>query len=207
MNFSTPAESNEASISFPRLTTLNLQGSNLAGLTSSSIRKLCQPGQSNQTNDTSAASYALQSLDLSATSADTVHSSNQTVGKVTIDLTGFTKLAAFAWHSPECPRGFYATSDAPPSELDVLCGKCPSGTEKLAIGGTFEDCKSCAERGLFDFDNDASTPCEASKFRVLQFEHYIPKGEDEGRYAFAKTLNDRLNNDPSRTPPQMLAEY
>lgn len=118
-----------------------------------------------------------------------------------VNMTGFTKLVAFPWHNKvTCPPGYFSTTDAPSKDLDVLCGKCPSGTEKLTLGGSLSDCKPCSDKGLFDFDNDASTPCEASRFRIETFEHYIPDGEDDARYAFSKTANAPLNNDPLRTP-------
>lgn len=128
-----------------------------------------------------------------------ISSTNHVKKFVTINLTGFTNLAAFSWHNKAtCPPGFYSTIDTPSDPYDVLCGKCPVGTEKLGPGGGLNLCLQCP-KGKFDLDNDASTECERSKFRVETFEHYVPdKGET--RYAFSAVSNDPLNNDPVRTP-------
>lgn len=124
---------------------------------------------------------------------------------VKLNLTGFTNLAAFAWYNKStCPPGFYPTTDSPSNSVDILCGKCPSGTEKLLPGGSRQNCKPCQESEQFDFDDDASTACEKSRFRVLEFEHYIPTESDESRYAFSKSKKDSLNNDPLR--PEIGAE-
>lgn len=60
-------------------------------------------------------------------------------------------------------------------------------------------------KGRRNGDNDASTPCEASKFMVESFRHYIPAaaGTDEPlttRYAFTPFAND-LHIDLLRTQP------
>lgn len=128
------------------------------------------------------------------------HNTNRAPEHIDIKLnaTGFSNLAAFAWYNKTtCPAGFYSTTNSPPNELAVLCGKCPYGTEKLVVGGSLIDCKSC-KKGFFDYDNDASTRCEPSDFRVETFEHFIP-ADDEGRYAFSQ--DDNLNNDPRKYPP------
>lgn len=122
--------------------------------------------------------------------SSTLPTSTSLVSPTWLPLRGTTNTRA--------PPGFYPTTDSPSRPLNVLCGKCPSGTEKLESGGTRDDCKPCDSRGLFDFDNDASTKCEASKFEVLEFEHYIPSSKHETRYAFSVSKSDPLNNDPLR---------
>lgn len=150
-------------------------------------------------------------VNLTITHAHELTPSNPIMSNTNLNLTGFTNLAAFLWFNKStCPAGFYSTIgtiNTPSNQHDVLCGKCPVGTEKLGQGGTLKDCLQCSTLGKFDFDHDASTECEASKFRVDGFEHYIPS-KDETRYAFSKSANDPINNDPLRTPgnvgPQSL---
>ena len=180
-------------ISFPMLTTLNLHGTILGALAPTSIQAMCGSAAGNSKTTTG---FPLQSLDVSASVEDTLPRET-----INLDLTGFTNLAAFSWHNKDtCPPGFYPTTDSPSTPFDVLCGKCRSGTEKLEAGGTLADCKPCdAEK--FDFDDDASTPCEASKFTVESFKHYIPADKDEVGFAFSPSADDLLNNDPLRTPP------
>jgi serine/threonine protein kinase len=94
---------------------------------------------------------------------------------VNLDLTGFSNLAAFAWHNKaSCPPGFYTTTNSPANPRTVLCGKCPIGTEKLTPGGTLDDCIACEtidpDERRFDYDGDAATACEPSNFVVDDWE-------------------------------------
>jgi serine/threonine protein kinase len=86
--------------------------------------------------------------------------------------------------------------------LDVLCGKCPIGTQKLESGGILADCLLCdAGKNLFDLDNDASTECAAPLFKVVDYQHYIPIGSDQTRYDFLYQDNPLRNNDRNRPHP------
>lgn len=141
---------------FPVLSSINIHGTNLSSLKADTFSELAT---------------TLESLDISGPSV-------APPDDVSIDLTGFTKLAVAIWYENKCPRGFYAVTASPTRDDVIICARCPKGSFQGSVGKSgIDSCVQCSS-GNVDHDNDPATECVTAPFAmssaVIMIEGFLP---------------------------------